>query len=73
MISYKPFQKMLIDREIKKTELMKRARISSATMAKLNKNEYVSLEVIDKLCEVLDCQPGDMMEYVKRSEEEESG
>ncbi|KWX80516.1 XRE family transcriptional regulator [Paenibacillus riograndensis] len=64
MISYKPFQKLLIDKEIKKMDLKKQAGISAATMAKLNTNEYVSLEVIDKLCAVLECQPGDLMEYI---------
>jgi DNA-binding Xre family transcriptional regulator len=34
-------------------------------MAKLGTNEYVSLEVIDKLCAVLKCQPGDLLEYVE--------
>lgn len=38
--------------------------ISSATMAKLNTNEYVSLEVIDKICAALDCQPGDLLEHI---------
>ncbi len=65
MISYKLLQKLLIDRDIRKQELMKMAGISSATMAKLNTNGYVSLEVIDKLCEALDCQPGDLLEYVE--------
>ena len=64
MISYKPFQKLLIDTEIKKQDLLKMTGISSATMAKLNTNEYVSLEVIDKLCGALGCQPGDLMEYI---------
>lgn len=40
------------------------ANISKATMAKMNKSEYVSLEVIDKLCAALHCQPADLMEYV---------
>ncbi|WP_427051600.1 helix-turn-helix domain-containing protein [Paenibacillus sp. TC-CSREp1] len=64
MISYKPFQKLLIDREIKKQDLLKMTGISSATMAKLNTNEYVSLEVIDKLCTALGCQPGDLLEHI---------
>ncbi|MDR6727444.1 DNA-binding Xre family transcriptional regulator [Paenibacillus amylolyticus] len=64
MISYKPFQKLLIDREIKKQDLLKVTGISSATMAKLNTNEYVSLEVIDKLCTALECQPGDLLEHL---------
>lgn len=65
MISYKKLQKLLIDREIKKQELVRMTGISSATMAKLNTNEYVSLEVIDKICEALDCQPGELLEYIE--------
>ena len=64
MISYKPFLKMLIDRGIKKQDIVSKAKISWATMAKLSTNEYVSLEVIDKLCAVLDCQPGDILAYI---------
>lgn len=64
MISYKPLQKLLIDRDIKKQELLKMTGISSATMAKLNTNEYVSLEVIDKIGAALDCQPGDLLEHI---------
>ncbi|WP_339819182.1 helix-turn-helix transcriptional regulator [Paenibacillus sp. FSL R7-0216] len=64
MISYKPLQKLLIDREIKKLELLKMTGISSATLAKLNTNEYVSLEIIDKICSALDCQPGDLLEHI---------
>jgi putative transcriptional regulator len=67
VISYKPFQKLLIDKDIKKTELIKLAAISGATMAKLNTNEYVSLEVIDKLCKALQCQPGDLLEYIEEN------
>ena len=67
-ISYKPLLKMLIDKGMKKQELMQRAGISKATMAKLSTSEYVSLEVIDKICAALDCQPGDLLEYVPGSE-----
>ena len=42
------------------------ADISWGTMARLNTNEYVSLEVLDKLCNALDCQPGDLMEFIKK-------
>lgn len=66
LISYKPFQKLLIDRGIKKQDLIKIAGISWGTMARLNTNQYVSLEVIDKLCVALDCQPGDLIEFIKK-------
>ncbi len=68
VISYKPFQKLLIDRELKKKDVMKLADISNATMAKLGSNEYVSLEVIDKLCAALKVQPGDLLEYIPDEE-----
>lgn len=64
MISYKPFLKLLIDRELKKQEVMQMTNISKSTLAKMNKNQYVALEVIDKLCSALNCQPADIMEYV---------
>ncbi|MFW6027023.1 MAG: helix-turn-helix domain-containing protein [Candidatus Woesearchaeota archaeon] len=71
MISYKPLMKLLIDLEIKKTELAERIGISSATLAKFNTNDYVSLEVIDRICEELDCQPGDIIEYIPDDKIEE--
>jgi len=68
MISYKPFLKLLIDRDLKKQDIIKLAEISSATMAKMNTNDYVSLEIIDKLCRALKCQPCDLLEYVPDDE-----
>lgn len=64
MINYKPFQKLLIDRGLKKQEVIRASGISNATMAKLNTTEYVSLEIIDKLCTALECQPGDLLEHI---------
>ena len=64
MISYKPFLKLLVDRELKKKDVMEMANISKATVARMNGNEYISLEVIDKICKALQCQPGDLIEYV---------
>ena len=63
-INYKKLMKLLIDKEITKTELRQKTGIGTATLAKLSSNEYVSLEVIEKICEVLQVQPGDIMEYV---------
>lgn len=50
-------------RGIKKTELAARAGLSFSTLAKLGKNEPVNLSIIDRICEALGCQPGDIMEY----------
>lgn len=64
LISYKPFLKLLIDRNMKKQDIIKLTNISKSTMAKFNTNEYISLEAIDKICSALNCQPGDLIEYI---------
>ena len=66
-VSYKKLWKLLIDRELKKTDVRIAAGISPSTMSKMNRNEYVSLEVLDKLCTVLDCDIGDISEIIKPS------
>lgn len=50
---------------IGKEELRKKIEVSPSTMAKISKNEYVSLEVIDKICNAMNCQPGDILEHIK--------
>lgn len=55
MISYKPLQHTLIDKGIKKMELVKLVGMSNATLSKLNKDQYVALEVIERICLALDC------------------
>lgn len=49
-ISYKPLFKLLLDKNMKKSELVEEKLLSSSTLAKLGKNEYVALDVIEKLC-----------------------
>lgn len=66
-LSYAPLWKLLIDRDMNKTQLREKAGFSTVTLAKLGKNEPVSLSVIAEICRVLDCQPGDIVEY--RAEE----
>lgn len=48
MINYKPFLKLLIDRGLKKSDVLKAGVISKGTLNKMNGNNYISLEVIDK-------------------------
>lgn len=64
MISYKPLSKVLIDKDLKKRDLIQMADLSKATLTKLSKNEHVSMDVIERLCVALECQPGDIIEYV---------
>lgn len=60
---YKLFD-LLQRREMKKTDLLTIANISSPTLAKLTKGETVTTEVIEKICNALNVQPGDIMEIV---------
>ena len=53
-----------------KTKLREQAHFSTATLAKLSKNEYVSLEVIESICKALDCNIEDVIEIRKKKEEE---
>ena len=64
-ISYNKLFKLLIDKNMKKTELIKLADISSSTLAKLSKNETVSMDVILRLCQVLKCDIGDIVEIIQ--------
>ena len=55
MVSYKPLWYTLLSHDLKKSDLVKRGTVSSATMAKMGKNEYVALEVLDRICTDLGC------------------
>ena len=63
-VCYNKLWKLLIDKNMTKSELTKAIGISSSTMAKMGKNENVSLEVIDKICALLECDINDILEYV---------
>lgn len=65
MISYNPLWKTLIDKNMKKTDLIKLTHISNGTLAKLGKNESVSLSILDKICIALDCNISDIVEIKK--------
>jgi len=64
-ISFKPLWKLLIDKNMTKTNLREAIGISKSTLAKMSKNEYISLEVIKKICQYLKVQPGDIIEYIE--------
>lgn len=61
-ITYKKLWKLLIDKDLKKKDVCALANISSSSMAKMGKNENVSLEVILKICDALKCDICDVME-----------
>ena len=66
-VSYNKLWKLLIDHNMNKSELGRAAKMSPNTIAKLGKNETVSLDILVRICEVLDCDIGDIVE-VSRSD-----
>ncbi len=62
--SFNPLWKMLIDKGITKEKLRIELSLSPSTIAKMGKGEYVSLEVVHRLCQYFNCQPSDLMEYI---------
>lgn len=63
-LSYNKLWKLLIDKGMTKTEMRLKADISTTTLAKLGKNETVSMEVLLKVCKVLECNVGDIMDVI---------
>lgn len=64
-VGYKKLWKLIIDKDTTNVEVRKAAGISPATFTKLKKNEIVSLDVLIKLCMILDCEIGDIVEVIK--------
>ena len=63
--NYNKLWKKLIDKRMSKTILRNKTDISSATLAKLSKNEVVSMDIIFRICDVLNCNIGDIMDVEK--------
>lgn len=64
-VSYNGLWKLLIDKNMKKIDLINRIAISSSTVAKMVNGEFVSLKVLEKICAELDCDFGDIVHYEK--------
>lgn len=63
MLNYNRLWHLMLDKKINKGELCEKTGISSSTMAKLGKNEIVSLEVLEKICIALECDLGDVVSF----------
>ena len=70
-LSYNGLWKLLIDKGMKKTDLLSKIKISPSTLAKLSKNEPVALTVLERICALLDCQFGDIVAYIPENKQEE--
>ena len=64
-ISYKKLWKLLIERDMLKKDLAKRAGISTTSIAKLGKNENVNTDILLKICNALECELQDIMELIE--------
>ena len=62
-VCYDKLWKLLIDRKMKKTDLIREAKISSNVLAKMGKEESVSLESIGKICSLFGCNVDDILEF----------
>ena len=70
-ISYIKLWKLLLDKKMKKTDLLKLADISTTTLAKLSKDQPVNMDVMGRICSALACDIGDVMEMLQDDDNEE--
>jgi len=71
-ISYNKLWKLLIDKKMKKKDLQHLSGVSSATITKLGRDENVNTEILQKICTALNCNIGDIMEFVPNTDKEEN-
>lgn len=71
-VCYNKLFKLLIDKNLKKTDFAKMVGISQNTLAKLSKNEFVSMEVLVKICRGLNCTVDDILDLLTERESDKS-
>lgn len=69
-ISYNRMWKLLVDKKMSKADLRKMAEIAPNTMTKLRRDEAVNLAILGRICQALECDFGDIMEYIKEPTQE---
>ena len=72
-VSYDKLWKLLIDKKMNRTELKDAARISFNVLAKLGRNEFVSMESLQKICQTLSCNIGEIMDFIEEDTVEHRG
>ena len=68
IISYRKLFELMEKKQIKKRELREKYNISPTIINRLNNNSNVAIDTIMYLCEILDCQPGDIVEYIRNED-----
>ena len=69
-VCYKKLWKLLIDKDLLKKDLRAMTGVNTTTMSRLSKDENVSTEILSKICTALNCDIGDIIEYVPDKEED---
>lgn len=69
-VSYNGLWKLLIDKNMKKVDLINKLGISSSTIAKMTRGETVSMSIMEKVCKELDCDFGDIIHYENKDGEQ---
>lgn len=69
-VTYTKLWKLLLDKKMKRTDLKDIAGISSSTLAKLGKDEYVSMESLDRICRALNCDIAEIFSSVQETNKE---
>ena len=67
-VNYNKLWKLLIDKGMTKTDLRMKTGMSTSTLAKMSNNENVSMEIILRICEILECNVGDVMDATKKED-----
>ena len=71
-VSYNRLWKMLINKNMKRIEMQYLTGISGNILARMGKNQYVSMETIEKICKKLDCTVDEMMEFTDDEQQEQT-
>lgn len=67
-LSYNRMWKLLVDKKMSKADLRKAAEIAPNTMTKLRRDEPVNLSILARICQALNCDFGDIIEYIRDSD-----
>ena len=65
MFSYKPLLRLLVEKDMTKTQLREVTGMSMNTLAKISKNEYVSMSTLDSICKYFHCKIEDIIEFIE--------
>ncbi|MCI8637526.1 MAG: helix-turn-helix domain-containing protein [Clostridia bacterium] len=68
MFSYNPLWKTLVDKKMKKTDLINITNLSSQTIADMGKDKYVSMSTLDKICNTLNCDISNVIQHIPNNE-----